>query len=126
MGITGVVGLVIMIFAAPAVKLFSPDRAVIEYGVLFIRANTLFLLFNCVNHTLAGALRGRGDSRAPMIIMLTCFVAIRQLYLFVLTRFISNTAFWVGFGYPVGWMCCFVMEVAYYLRKRRSERPGTA
>ena len=117
MAITGGVGLIIMIFAVPAVKLFSPDQAVIEYGVLFIRANTLFLLFNCVNHTLAGALRGRGDSRAPMAIMLLSFVAIRQVYLFVLTRYIANTPFWVGFGYPVGWMCCFTIEVIYYIVK---------
>ena len=128
MAITASVGLVIMIFAAPAVKLFSPDQTVIDYGVMFIRANTLFLLFNCVNHTLAGALRGRGDSRAPMAIMLMSFVVIRQIYLFVLTRFIANTAFWVGFGYPVGWMCCFAIEVAYYHFKwgrRQAAREGT-
>ncbi|MBR0367461.1 MAG: MATE family efflux transporter [Clostridia bacterium] len=117
MAITGGVGLLIMLFAVPAVKLFSPDPAVIEYGVLFIRANTLFLLFNCVNHTLAGALRGMGDSRGPMAIMLLSFVAIRQVYLFVLTRYIANTPFWVGFGYPVGWMCCCLIEVGYYLLK---------
>ena len=117
MAITGGVGIVIMVFAVPAVKLFSPDPAVIHFGVLFIRANTLFLLFNCVNHTLAGALRGRGDSRGPMAIMLLSFVAIRQVYLFVLTRYIVNTPFWVGFGYPVGWMCCFVIEVGYYILK---------
>ena len=117
MAITGGVGLLIMVFAVPAVKLFSPDPVVIDFGVLFIRANTLFLLFNCVNHTLAGALRGRGDSRGPMAIMLLSFVAIRQVYLFVLTRYIVNTPFWVGFGYPVGWMCCFVIEVGYYILK---------
>ena len=114
MAVTGAIGLVIVVFAVPAVKLFSPDSEVIRYGVLFIRANTFFLLFNCVNHTLAGALRGRGDSHAPMIIMLLSFVVIRQIYLFVLTHYISNTAFWVGFGYPVGWMCCFAIEVVYY------------
>ncbi len=117
MAITGGVGIVIMVFAVPAVKLFSPDPTVIRFGVLFIRANTLFLLFNCVNHTLAGALRGRGDSRGPMAIMLLSFVAIRQVYLFVLTRYIVNTPFWVGFGYPVGWMCCCVIEVGYYILK---------
>ena len=112
--ITGSVGVIIMIFADRAVRLFSQDSAVIEYGVLFIRANTFFLLFNCVNHTLAGALRGRGDSRGPMVMMLVGFVAIRQTYLFIMTRFISNTPFVVGFGYPVGWMCCCALEVTYY------------
>ncbi len=115
--ITGGVGLLIYIFATPAVQLFTPDTSVIEYGVLFIRANTFFLLFNCVNHTLAGALRGRGDSKGPMFIMLFSFVAVRQVYLFVLTRFIANTPFWVGFGYPVGWMTCCAIEVTYYLRR---------
>ena len=115
--ITGVVGLLIYIFATPAVQLFTPDVSVIEYGVLFIRANTFFLLFNCVNHTLAGALRGRGDSKGPMFIMLFSFVAVRQVYLFILTRFIANTPFWVGFGYPVGWMTCCAIEVTYYLRR---------
>ena len=113
-GITLAVALPLVIFAAPAVRLFSKDASVIEYGVLFLRANTFFLLANCVNHTLAGALRGRGDSRAPMLIMIGCFVALRQAYLFVVTRFIANTPLLVGLGYPVGWVSCCVIEVSYY------------
>ena len=115
--ITGVIAVVLVIFAAPAVRLFSKDESVIEFGVLFMRANTFFLLFNCVNHTLAGALRGRGDSRGPMIIMILSFVVIRQIYLFVVTRFIANTALLVGFGYPVGWMTCCAIEVTYFFRR---------
>ena len=118
LSVTLAVAIPLVIFAAPAVRLFSPDPSVIEYGVLFMRANTFFLLFNCVNHTLAGALRGRGDSRGPMFIMLLSFVAIRQIYLFIVTRFVANTPFLVGFGYPVGWMCCCVIEVTYYFRHR--------
>ena len=121
LGVTLAVAVVLVIFAAPAVRLFSQDPSVIEYGVLFMRSNTFFLLFNCVNHTLAGALRGRGDSRAPMFIMLFSFVAIRQIYLFVVTRFIANTPFLVGFGYPVGWVCCCVIEVTYFIRHRDQE-----
>ena len=74
-------------------------------------------MFNCINHVLAGSLRGRGDSRAPMIIMLIGFVAIRQAYLFIMTRFIMNTPAVVGFGYPVGWMATCVIEVLYYLKR---------
>ena len=103
-----------VIFAGPAVGLFTKDASVIDFGMLFIRTNTFFLLFNCINHTLAGALRGRGDSRGPMFIMLGTFVAIRQVYLFTITRFVANTPKLVGFGYPVGWMCCCVIEVTYF------------
>ena len=113
-GITAVIAVVLVIFAPAAVGLFSQDASVIEFGVLFMRMNTFFLLFNCVNHTLAGALRGRGDSQGPMFIMLLSFVAIRQIYLFIITRFVANTPRLVGFGYPVGWMCRCAIEVTYY------------
>ena len=123
MSITGVVGVVVMIFAGQSVRLFIQDPAVVEFGVLFLRANTTFLLFNCVNHTLAGALRGRGDSKGPMVIMLTCFVVVRQIYLFIVTRFVANTPFTVGFGYPVGWTSCCICEVTYFIR-RWWRKPG--
>ncbi|MGX8699494.1 MAG: MATE family efflux transporter, partial [bacterium] len=119
-GVTGLVVLPICLWAEGAVRFFSPDAGVVEFGVLFIRANTVFLLFNCINHVLAGALRGRGDSRGPMLIMLATFVGVRQVYLFVLTRFLSNTPRWVGFGYPVGWMCCCAVELSYYFARRRA------
>jgi putative MATE family efflux protein len=117
-GITGVIIALLIGFAPSAVRLFSPDPAVIEYGVLFIRTNVAFLLFNCINHVLAGALRGRGDSRAPMIIMLSTFVGVRQIYLYIVTRFVANTPRIVGFGYPVGWVCCCALELFYFAHHR--------
>ena len=126
LGVTSVIAVALVTFAAPAIRLFSPDPAVIRFGALFMRTNTLFLLFNCVNHTLAGALRGMGDSRGPMIIMLSTFVALRQVYLFVVTRFIANTPMVVGLGYPVGWVSCCALELCYYYfrwyRRTRGER----
>ncbi len=124
-GITGVIIALLVGFAPASVRLFSPDTAVIAYGVLFIRTNVVFLIFNCVNHVLAGALRGRGDSRGPMIIMLSTFVGLRQIYLFVMTRYIVNTPRMVGLGYPVGWVSCCVIELIYYAvcrRKREQNR----
>ena len=49
-----------------------------------------------------------------MIIMLANFVAVRQIYLLLVTRYISNTAQLVGFSYPVGWTACCIVEVTYY------------
>ncbi len=131
--VTGSIIALLVAYAPGAVRLFSPDEAVIRYGVLFIRTNVLFLLFNCINHVLAGALRGRGDSRGPMIIMLASFVALRQIYLFVVTHFIANTPKIVGIGYPVGWVSCCAAELLYFAVKRRQRlaaerktRPGDA
>ena len=120
-GVTAVIAALLYVFAVPVNRLFTSDGSVIEFAVLFIRTNVFFLLFNCVNHVLAGALRGRGDARGPMVIMLLCFVGIRQIYLFVLTRFIANTPALVGFGYPVGWMTCCAMEVVYWFVRWRGK-----
>ena len=122
--ITAVIAALLFVFAAPATRLFSSDAEVIGYGTLFVRTNVFFMLCNCVNHTLAGALRGRGDSFGPMVIMLANFVAVRQLYLLIVTRYISNTAQLVGFSYPVGWTACCIVEVTYYVLRWRRKKAG--
>ena len=116
-GVTAVIAAFLFVFAAPATRLFTNDETVVSFGVLFLRTNVFFLVANCVNHVLAGAMRGEGDARAPMVIMLSCFVGLRQIYLFVVTRFVANTPTLVGLGYPVGWVSCCVLAVSYYIWK---------
>lgn len=120
-GVTGLIAAVLYIFTEPAMRLFSKDPSVIEFGVLFLRTNVFFLLFNCVNHVLAGALRGRGDARGPMVIMMACFIGVRQIYLFTVSHFVANIPVLVGFGYPVGWMTCCITEVAYWFVRWRGK-----
>lgn len=119
LSVTAVICTFLYFFAEPAVGLFTKDASVVAFGAMFLHANVFFMLFNCVNHVLAGALRGRGDSKGPMVIMIACFVVIRQIYLFVVTHYVANTALLVGFGYPVGWTTCCITEVTYYLLKWR-------
>lgn len=101
------------LFAPGIVQLFTQDASVIQYGVLFMHLNMIFVTACCFNQLLAGALRGVGDARTPMIIMLLSFVLFRQIYLFIATR-IVNTPLVVGFGYPAGWMLCSTLLIVYY------------
>lgn len=115
--VTFAIAVLVFIFARAGVALFSQDPGVIESGVLFIRTNVFFIVLNGISHTLAGCLRGRGDSSGPMVVMLINFVAVRQVYLYLITNFFINTPRVVGFGYPVGWTaCCLTMISYYYLR----------
>ena len=125
MAVTAAIAVSLYIFAEPAVGLFSDEPAVIEYGALFLHTNILFLMGNCVIHVLAGSMRGRGDSRGPMFVMLLSFVAIRQVYLFVVTHYVANTPMLVGLGYPVGWVtCCIIMLTYYYVQWGRKDAPA--
>lgn len=123
-------GVMFMFFAKPAIEIFTSDQSVIESGVMFLRTLSMFFWINGINHSLAGSMRGRGDARGPMVIMLICFVALRQTYLFVLTRFITDDPALIGLGYPVGWASCCVVEIVYYwmryVRNSREIRQQTA
>lgn len=116
--ITAITALLLFIFAAPATSLFTPDQDVVSYGVLFMRTNILFMVFNSVNHVLAGSLRGRGDSKGPMIIMLVSFVLLRQLYLYMGSR-LTDSIYIVCFAFPMGWVACCLLETGYYLLRYR-------
>ncbi|MEE1228016.1 MAG: MATE family efflux transporter [Lachnospiraceae bacterium] len=125
--VTGLIDTIIFVFAPFATRLFTTDQEVIRVGTTLVHVILYFTLFNGINHVLAGALRGRGDSTGPMVIMLLCFVALRQTYLFVVTRFIINIPVVVAFGYPVGWMSCCITETIYFfLRWNRKEKATLA
>ena len=107
-------GVLMIIFARPLVELFTNETEVIESGIHFVRAIALFFWFNGINHSLAGSMRGRGDSKGPMLIMIICFVAVRQIYLFIVTRIVTGNPMVIGLGYPVGWASCCIVELIYY------------
>jgi len=49
--------------------------------------------------------------------MLTFYVAFRQVYLYVMSNFISNTILPLALGYPAGWVL-FSTAILIYYRKR--------
>lgn len=110
----GVILIPIMLFA-PSITAFLNSKAeVVEYGARFLRIIAPFHLFGCIYQVLAGALRGAGKSRVPMVIMIVSFAFFRQAYLFVMANFISNTFVPIAMGYPAGWILCFVIMAIYY------------
>ncbi len=112
--VTVVISLLVILLSPQLVWFFNKQPEVIEYGVLFLRWLTPFYVLCCLNQIYAGALRGAGNSTVPMIIMLFSFVIFRQCYLFIVSRFISNTVLPLAMGYPAGWLVCSVITLIYY------------
>ena len=108
---------VVMLFAPSFVAFFIDDKEenVIYYGSLFLRMNGPFFLLACVNQIYGGVIRAAGRSELAMFNMLFSFVVFRQIYLFVMTRFIINTPQSVGISYPVGWALCSILMFISYL-----------
>ena len=114
-GVSLVIVAIIYIGAPFIVGLFNREAAVLYYGVLFLRLNSIFDPFNVTNQIQAGALRGVGDAKTPMMIMLFSFVILRQIYLFIISK-ITSSIYFIAIGYPVGWIVCSTLMIIHVKR----------
>jgi len=103
----------VMIYAPQIVAFFNSKPEVVDYGSMLLRYITPFYMLCCFNQIYSGALRGSGNSKAPMIIMLSSFVAFRQVYLFIMSR-ICNEILPIAMSYPAGWLLCSTLTLIYY------------
>ena len=115
LSVTAVLIVALNLLAEPLVRLFTQEDAVVENGLLFVRMMSPFYFLCCINQILAGALRGAGDTKAPMFIMLGSFVLFRQIYLAV-TSWLSGAKIWVALAYPAGWIVCSAILTVYYFK----------
>ena len=104
----------VLIFAPYLVTFFNDKPEVVEYGTRFLRTLSYFYVFCCVNQVFGGALRGAGNSRAPMLIMISSFVLFRQLYLYFASTYIANEIMVIAMGYPAGWIMASTLTLIYY------------
>ena len=104
----------VLIFAPHLVSFFNKEPEIVRIGTLFLHWITPFYMLCCMNQIFAGALRGSGNSTAPMIIMLTSFVLFRQAYLYITANYISNTMIPIAMSYPAGWLLCSLLMFIYY------------
>ena len=114
MGCTVVLLIPVEIFAPHLVAFFNGKAEVVAYGTTLLRWMSPFYVLCCVNQIIAGALRGAGNSRAPMLIMIGSFVLFRQCYLYVMANFICNEFLPIAMSYPAGWLVCSALVLIYY------------
>ena len=105
----------VVIFAPPIVAFLNDKPEVVDYGTLLLRWLSPFYILCVFNQVYAGALRGAGISRPPMIIMLISFVLFRQIYLFAMSR-ICNEIIPIAMSYPAGWFLSSVLTTAYFYK----------
>lgn len=105
---------IVMIGAPVFARIFNDDPDVVKYATILFHYITPFYFFTCINQVYSAALRGAGNSRAPMVIMLCTFVGFRQIYLFIVSSYISNGLLPIALGYPAGWVTCALTTIIYY------------
>ncbi|MCQ2552907.1 MAG: MATE family efflux transporter [Clostridia bacterium] len=114
LGVSAVIASIVMIFARPVSYFFNQTPEIIHYGEYFLHLITPFMLVGCVNFVMISGLRGSGNGTVPMIVNLTCYVFLRQLYLFTVSHIWPGVLLPVSLAYPMGWMVCTIIVVIYY------------
>lgn len=114
-GVTGILMIPVLIFSGDVVRFFTSQEESIRYGTLFLRYITPFYLLTCFTQVYSSALRGAGNSRAPMVIMISSYVLFRQIYLAIMAS-VWNEVIPITMGYPAGWILCCTIFMIYYYR----------
>ena len=109
----------VLIFAPQIVAFFNKKEEVVHYGSMLLLWLSPFYILCCFNQIYSGALRGAGNSKAPMVIMLASFVVFRQIYLFIMAR-VCNEIIPIAMSYPAGWLLCSALTAIYYHKAQLS------
>ncbi len=113
MAATVILMIPLLIFAPGIVGFLNSKPEVVQNGTMFLRWLSPFYILCCFNQIYASALRGAGNSRAAMVIMLLSFVGFRQLYLFVMSK-LCYEIIPIALSYPAGWLVCSLITAIYY------------
>lgn len=104
------------ILAPQLTAFFNAKPEVVEAGTMIIRLIMPFTIVNLWTNCQSGALKGAGDTRSVMISSISGYVICRQIYLFIMSNYISNTPVPILLGVPVGWTCTMLF-ISFYYRK---------
>ncbi len=117
MGITLLIIVPLFIFAPQVSAIFNQEEDVLHFAVLFLRSSLPFMVIACGNQIYAGALRGVGDARLPMVVMIGSFVVFRQIYLYVFSQ-LFDPLIVVALAFPAGWTLCSAIMFGIFHSKR--------
>lgn len=112
--ITAVLAVLMILCKRPLLRLISPEADVIEFGAYFVSVISPFYVMICFNQIYAGALRGVGNAKVPMVVMLFCFVLFRQTYLYTTHQYFGQSLLLTALAYPAGWVLCSILLAICY------------
>jgi putative MATE family efflux protein len=108
-------------------RIFSADPDVLSCAFSFMKVLTSTYFIMSVLQVLQHALAGSGNTLPPMLVNMFSHVAIRQIYLFTVSR-LHYTPAAVAVSYPLAWVIAGAILLVLYIRSDWSqferERPA--
>ncbi len=113
-----VLSVVMVIFRAPLLGIFTTDRQVLEIGFMMILILTPFYAVFTPVEVLSGALRGIGDVMIPTVITI-CGVCVLRIIWVMTAVPVRHEVSTIMVGYPVTWLLSGIAFIVYYACRMR-------
>ena len=107
-----------VVLRVPLYRIFVESQEAVEVGSRMLLLITPFYILNIHIENYSGALRGVGDTIAPMVISIIGVCVFRILYLGILMP-IHHSLEVLCIMYPVSWALTNAMYLIYYPRRMR-------
>ncbi len=107
------ISLLIFFFGGIMISAFTPDKAVIEAGHIYLRIVCLFYVVFAVLFTFSAVFRGSGDTIVPMFITLLALWLIRIPLSWYLSKDFDEIGIW--YALPLAWIFGAIASTIYYL-----------
>jgi putative MATE family efflux protein len=111
-GLLLVMGAAMYALAPQLIALFNREPEIIRYGLTRTRICALFYFLVGFSHTASAVARGLGRPMTPMVVMLTCWCAVRVLTLATVGRVWHDIRL-VCWIYPFTWFLSSAVYVVY-------------
>jgi MATE family, multidrug efflux pump len=104
LGIAAVLGVAFATAAEPLSALFSPFPEVVYQAALLVLVASVFQVFDAVNMVAYGALKGAGDTRWPLwvVIFVNWGIGVPAVYLLTFTAGLGAVGAWLGMSAMIG------------------------
>ena len=111
--ISVIISAVVLIFGYPIISIFTNDPEVIRIGREYLIIVGAFYVVFTSMFTIAGVMRGAGDTLIPMFISLIALWVIRIPGAWILSNKLGEIGIW--WAIPMGWFVGFLLSYIYYL-----------
>lgn len=118
-------GVALFLLAPTLIGLFNRNPDVVAFGMGRARVCALFYCLVGFSHVASAVMRGLGKPMTPMIIMLTCWCAVRIAVLFTLGQLLHDIrlAYWI---YPFTWTLSSAVYAVLLKRMHMDRLAGAA
>ena len=121
LGMAAVLSVVMLLTRHVMLGLFTNDANVIALGEEMMFYMASFYVLYMPIEIFSGAIKGAGDSVAPMIITLVGVCVLRVAWVLILVP-IWHNLFMLSISYPVSWAVTSAIFIVYYLKGGWMER----